>query len=293
MNKSTNAHEQFVLLNEAYEYLINVDSVGTQSSSSNHQWSEQDWQEQQREYAKERAREYARMRYAEFIKSDYYKEQQVVETVTTHLNLLVSVLLLTVFPIVMISIMGIEAIIGVVVVNIILMGFHILAYRNIKKISIKDFSNSIFKFIQIKTFQVIVLLIVNLILFFTTVINTLATISFLFSAYSIAILLFLVLFRNNKTRKFLSFAVAPTLISLLFFVNFAFASYPTQERFKIVSSGYSQETSMITFENGQLDKYPGIRIFYDYQQVRFANEVEYTFEYGFLGLMVMTDYYLK
>ncbi len=295
LNKSSDAHEQFVLLNEAYEYLINVDSSGstsTQSSSQSYQWTQQDWQEQQRENAKERAREYARMRYAEFIKSDYYKEQKAVDTFTTHLVVLLSIILLTVIPTIMLYSIGIEAIIGIAIINVVLLPIHIQAYQNLKLLNLKEFRSSFGKIFKITSFQIVGLLLINIFLLIKVVGNTLATIPFVFSAYSISILLFLIIIRNSKFRKIMSFAVAPTIVSVLFFINFAFASYPTQEKFEIVKNGNGQENSMISLANGQLDKYPGIRMFADYQEVRYADEVVYTFEYGFLGLMVMTDYYL-
>ncbi len=294
VNKNENAHEQFVLLNEAYEYLINVESYGstsTDSSSQNYQWTQQDWQEQQRENAKERAREYARMRYSEFIKSDYYKEQKVVDTVTTHLLVLFSILLLTLVPIIMLSILGIEAIVGIAIINIVLLPIHLQAYQNLRLLNFKEFRSSFGKLFQISSFQIVSLLLINVLLVVKVVGNTLASTSFVLSAYSIAILLFLILTRTSKIRKFMSFAVGPTIVTMLFFINYLFAAYPTQQKFKIVSNGYSQESSMITLADRQLEKYPGIRIFYDYQEVRDAEEVVYTFEYGILGLIVMTDYY--
>lgn len=294
VSKSPDAHEQFVLLNEAYEYLINVDSsVGSspQSNSTQYQWTQEDWQNQQRENAKERAREYARMRYAEFIKSDYYKEQKVVDTVTLHLGVLLSLFLLTIFPMIMISIIGIEAILGIALINLVLLPVHVQAYRNLKGLNAREFLNSIGKLFQIRSFQIVSMIVVNIILFFTVIINTLVSITFIASAYSIAVLLFLIIVRNPKFQNFMSFAVAPTLVSLLFLINFAFASYPTQEKFRIQSDGYYQQNSMITLQDHQLDEYPGIRTFSNFQEVRYAEEVVYTFEYGFLGLMVMTDYH--
>ena len=67
---------------------------------------------------------------------------------------------------------------------------------------------------------------------------------------------------------------------------------PISEKFHVISNGHRESSSMIRLENNQLDQYPGIRIFFDYLEVENANEVRYTFEYGLLGLMVMTDYQL-
>lgn len=293
VNKSADAHEQFVLLNEAYEYLINVDSYessSTQSSSDSYQWTEQDWQEQQRENAKERAREYARMRYAEFIKSDYYKEQKVVDTVTAHLGILLSLLLFTVFPIVMFSVVGLQAIIGLFFINLILLPVHINAYRNLKILSGTDFLTSLTKLLYFRWFHIISMLIFNSIVLFTAVIHTLVTVSYVFSAYAIAILAMLVLVKNPKNRNFLSFAVAPSIISLLFLINFAFATNPIYEEFIIVSDPQTRNTSVITLEKGQLDEYPGLRTFSDYFEIKDANRIEYTFEKGLFGLWVMTNY---
>ncbi len=293
VSQNPNAHEQFVLLNEAYEYLINVDTSGNssfQSSKASYQWTNEDWQQQQRENAKERARQYARMRYEEFLNSDQYKEQKVVDSITSHLGVLLSLILLTVFPIVMFSLVGAQAIIGLFFVNLILLPIHINAYRNLKIFNGNEFLNSMTKLLYYRWFQVISMGIFNLIVLFTVVIHTLVTISYVFSAYAIAVLAILVIVRNPKNRTFLSFAVAPSLISLLFIINFAFASDPINENFIIVSDPQTRNTSVITLEKGQLDEYPGLRTFSDYFEIRYAKSIEYTFEKGLFGLWVMTDY---
>lgn len=295
VSKNSEAHEQFVLLNEAYEYLINVgttSSGNTKSSANRYQWTEQDWEQQQRENAKERAREYARMRYQEFLKSDQYKQQQVVKTVTTHLSVVLSVILLLFFPILMYFFIGSEAIIAFFIVNLILLPVHTNAYRNLKNLNSAEFLSSLSKVFKIREVQVIALTIINFFLFFKIIIHTLVSVSFVLSAFLISILLLQLLYRNPKNRSFASFGIGPTIVSILFLINYLFASNPISEKFHVISNGYRESSSMIRLENNQLDQYPGIRIFFDYLEVENANEVRYTFEYGLLGLMVMTDYQL-
>ena len=295
VSKNSEAHEQFVLLNEAYEYLINVgttSSGNTKSSANRYQWTEQDWDQQQRENAKERAREYARMRYQEFLKSDQYKQQQVVKTVTTHLSVVLSVILLLFFPILMYFFIGSEAIIAFFIVNLILLPVHTNAYRNLKNLNSAEFLSSLRKVFKIREVQVVALTIINFFLFFKIIIHTLVSVSFVLSAFLISILLLQLLYRNPKNRSFASFGIGPTIVSILFLINYLFASNPISEKFHVISNGYRESSSMIRLENNQLDQYPGIRIFFDYLEVENANEVRYTFEYGLLGLMVMTDYQL-
>lgn len=295
VSKNSEAHEQFVLLNEAYEYLINVgttSSGNTKSSANRYQWTEQDWEQQQRENAKERAREYARMRYQEFLKSDQYKQQQVVKTVTTHLSVVLSVILLLFFPILMYFFIGSEAILAFFIVNLILVPVHTNAYRNLKNLNSAEFLSSLSKVFKIREVQVVALTIINFFLFFKIIIHTLVSVSFVLSAFLISILLLQLLYRNPKNRSFASFGIGPTIVSILFLINYLFASNPISEKFHVISNGYRESSSMIRLENNQLDQYPGIRIFFDYLEVENANEVRYTFEYGLLGLMVMTDYQL-
>ena len=295
VSKNSEAHEQFVLLNEAYEYLINVgttSSGNTKSSANRYQWTEQDWEQQQRENANERAREYARMRYQEFLKSDQYKQQQVVKTVTTHLSVVLSVILLLFFPILMYFFIGSEAIIAFFIVNLILLPVHTNAYRNLKNLNSAEFLSSLSKVFKIREVQVVALTIINFFLFFKIIIHTLVSVSFVLSAFLISILLLQLLYRNPKNRSFVSFGIGPTIVSILFLINYLFASNPISEKFHVISDGYRESSSLIRLENNQLDQYPGIRIFFDYLEVENANEVRYTFEYGLLGLMVMTDYQL-
>ncbi|MEN9638776.1 MAG: Chaperone protein DnaJ, partial [Bacteroidota bacterium] len=63
-----NAHEKFIQINEAYDFLINKGNY-----NDPYQVSQDDWEESLRVASRNRAQEEARMRYEEYINSDFYK----------------------------------------------------------------------------------------------------------------------------------------------------------------------------------------------------------------------------
>ncbi|MFO7922420.1 MAG: DnaJ domain-containing protein [Bacteroidales bacterium] len=75
INKSEEAHELFININEAYTYIMNLhtrDSYGTSGRTSKGEYYRQ-WMEKERQKARQRAARRARMRFEEFRKSSIYK----------------------------------------------------------------------------------------------------------------------------------------------------------------------------------------------------------------------------
>ena len=62
------AHEKFIQINEAYDYLINKGN-----NSDPYHVSHDDWEESLRAASRDRAQEEARMRYEEYKNSDFYR----------------------------------------------------------------------------------------------------------------------------------------------------------------------------------------------------------------------------
>ena len=75
-NKAPEAHGDFILLNEAYEYLLSL-KTNKHPLRSDQDLAEaryrQEWYRQERVRARQRAQAYAQMQYEEFLKSDQYK----------------------------------------------------------------------------------------------------------------------------------------------------------------------------------------------------------------------------
>lgn len=89
INKSPNAQEKFILLNEAYEYLQNVKSgkiydqkAQTYTKSDARGKPNSEWGHVEREKARARAQQHAHMQYEEFIKTKYYKATVVINLIS-------------------------------------------------------------------------------------------------------------------------------------------------------------------------------------------------------------------
>ena len=91
-NTSPEAHDQFILLTEAYECL--TDLVTGNFEEQEPTVSFEEWHQYNREEARERARQYARMRYEAFKKTDYYKKSQAALTVWNHFYFMSCMILL-------------------------------------------------------------------------------------------------------------------------------------------------------------------------------------------------------
>ena len=283
------------MLNEAYEYLINVRIAGSSSAKStaeSYQWSEQEWQEQQREYAKARAREHARMRYEEFVKSDYYKEQVVVDVVTLHVGILVSIFLLIVLPLVLVTNYGPEGLLPYLVVNFVLIPFHLRSYFNLKKLSLGTFKSATVDLFKITWFQITALTLVNLYAVFFVGMNTLIAPWKILFAYALISVIFYVGSRKLMAKSVITFGIAPVIISTLLLLNYYFSSNERTETYTLQTEyPYVQRDTFITLENDIYTEYPGLRIFSDYDEVQRAREIQYKMKDGLFGIKVMTDYF--
>jgi hypothetical protein len=81
LNKSPNAHRQFILLNEAYEYLINVKTgkiFENNSTTTKRYKTYERWQDSEAARARHRAEYYANRKYNDFSNSEHYKKMTEV-----------------------------------------------------------------------------------------------------------------------------------------------------------------------------------------------------------------------
>lgn len=288
-NKSDNAHEQFVLLNEAYEYLMHVGTPKA-AASTDYQWSEQQWREQQREATKARAREYARMRYEEYINSDHYKQQVLVDVVTSHLGILASAVLLVVFPIVSLTIAGSSAWGPIIAVTVILFPLHLKSFRNLQRASMTTFLKSFVDLIKLQWFQLMVLTIFNVVVIAKIGAHTL--IRPLYLVLFLVALMTLYHFIFNR-QKLVTRGIAPLTLSILLLLNFTFSSGEVVERYPLQSYNLSdRDDTLITIQGGIYDEFIGIRLFSDYSEVVRAREVVYHFKDGLFGVRVLVNYQL-
>lgn len=294
-NKNANAHEQFILLNEAYEYLIDLKS-GKQNKK---QTSECDaaWQQQQREQAKARAREFARMRYEEFIASDYYKSLSSITTVTDYLYAIFMIAVFIALPIIVTINFGTTGFLISMLIVIAIIPFAYKIIRSSPPINFKNFFDALSHLIQTKTFLAVVISLFNIIVFFKIGLNTLISLSLLVSLIGLFSLIVWGVFKwkfltqNKFAQYFYSLCVVPFVFSLLLCVNFVFSSNPTTETYHFEKEiENNKENTFIHLDGDVFDEFAGIRIFSNYDQMRNSNNINYTFETGILGLRVMKGF---
>jgi len=92
VNHSPDAQEKFILINEAYEYLIQakLDTPIFKAKTSNKSnFSEEDWIFQERQRARKRAAQNAQKKYAEFMQSKIYKSAVIIYTLVDLIFMLV------------------------------------------------------------------------------------------------------------------------------------------------------------------------------------------------------------
>jgi len=297
-NKSPDAHEQFILLTEAYEYLLNLKAGKTRAKQPTVSYA--DWQAQKREQARQRARQYAKMKHEEFLKSDYYKGFTAIETVFNHLGFVLAIAILIVLPIMAIILHGTLGFLWSLAIMVLSSQITVPAIRNYSRLNLNTFFSAFAYLTGIKAFQATALTILNVFLFFRIGLQTL--ISFhLISAIIISLILisFAITKWITKTdsgrQLFISLCLIPLAINFALTVNYIFSSNPTTERYHFTNTkertrrGF-QKTTFILLDDNKYSEFPGIRLFLDYEAMMGSFQITYTFKDGLLGPRVMTDY---
>ncbi|PLX12792.1 MAG: hypothetical protein C0594_01960 [Marinilabiliales bacterium] len=105
---NSDSHLQFIIINEAYTYLIKYHGVGVVKDEYNHvKFDREEWLRNERKKARARAAHHARMRYNEFKKSKIYRNSAIIAGIFDYLYLMIGVAII-VIPIVYTSIHGLD-----------------------------------------------------------------------------------------------------------------------------------------------------------------------------------------
>jgi curved DNA-binding protein CbpA len=132
-NKAEGAHENFILLNEAYEYLVNKltgkvfnEQKGAFTSARTSAFrSHEEWARNQREYARRRAAAHAAMEVEKFKATRFYRNMELAEKALYYAQLGLVLAILFVIPVGATVLQGWKGFIGSVL--IILITVHIWA----------------------------------------------------------------------------------------------------------------------------------------------------------------------
>ena len=306
-NKDENAHEQFILLTEAYEYLIKQKN---RSELKQQTITYEDWQTNYQDEARERAKKYARMRYNDYVNSDIFKTTEALNIIFDHIQLLFFLFIILGSPILGYYLEGTQ---GVVVGSI----FSIIALVLTLKYWVALFSSkgnanfhslwaSIILIGSNKAFQVIFTVLLNTIFFLRVTLNAALPSLAIISAFCLisAGVYYLVkyLFHSNKSISsgIIGWCFVPALLNLFFLVNHCFSTNPHIEHYSFVHKtrpfeSYNGKTlyekqSYIYLENNQYENIYWYRFFTDFESMKNSTEITYVFEDGLFGIKVLKSY---
>jgi hypothetical protein len=297
-NKTPTAHEDFILLTEAYEYLSNLKSGRVYVTFD-------DWQYTEREQARQRAAEQARMAHEEFINSDYYKTSEAVAAIGNLFLFLFVFIFMFGAPVLGYLMIGWPGFWGGLFLFVSTSpGWLTVMFYDRPNLGLANLVNSVIYLSKNITAVCIVLSVINIILvlrvdFITEV--PFGWLPFIFIVPCVLIWLASKLLRQELKALFRPVAViafVPTLINLFFLVNFLFAAHPKTETyaFQHYVERYrrgNQNTSLINLEGNKYERYKGFRMFYDYDAMKGADTITYKFEDGLLGLRVIKSFQFK
>ncbi len=158
--------------------------------------------------------------------------------------------------------------------------------------------------IKIKAIQLTVLGLLNFVVILKIGFNTLMPLwllpASLCSLFGIGLLVSYLLLPKLSVQWML-IGIAPGVLAMFLLINYSMSNKPVSETYRFTSrwkkeiTGRSgnyerQDYSYIDLEGNAYANYQGIRIFFDYEQMKYAKTITYTFEDGFFGLRVVKDY---
>ena len=300
INKSDDAHEQFILINEAFEYfeqLHNHKKVtrnrAEQSAAMDEFWKT--WNDFNRQKARERAREHARMKYEAYLKSDLYRTTEAVNSIVDFIGAFFLMLFIFGVPVIAYSKHGPKALLFGLIFIIPTAPFWI---KFLIRTFNKEFLLSIFGWqastIRSKIFRLMFFSIFNALVFFKVVLNTLIPLQTIVLIYGALVLLAVAasfIVQSRYYRYLIRIVVAPTLISLFFLMNRVSTHASYTETYRYTYGQYADDKVFFTIQlsNEQYNDYPGVRTFFDYTPFLRNNHITYTFATGLLGIDVITD----
>ncbi len=299
INKAEDANDQFILLNEAYEYLLKTqgthsnNNIRAQQQAQKQAAYQKEWEQKEREKARERARAYAKMKYEAYLKSDIYKTTEALNLIVDLFGLVF--LLLFVFGIPILTFME-HGTVGLLISAVIILPTAPIWFRLLIRFffilnfkGIVDFKHST---IRSKMMKIMLSIILNIIIFFSIALNTLIELKWIISIYIISITLgfFIAKSLSSRYHKYLiKFGIAPFVINFLFLINYTISSHTTYESYWYTYSYHNPSPILpaITLNNNQYEKYKGIRLIFDGERIVGHGKITYKIKNGCLGFRVV------
>jgi hypothetical protein len=305
VNKSPDAHQQFILLLEAYDYVVNVRTgkiYGTNSTASRQDQTYRRWQDNAAERARHRAEYYARKKYDVFEESDYFKNMTRLNTVLDHVHIIFGLGMIIVLPIYLTTRYGWFGFFISLLANIITLPATIDSFKS-SSVNPKDFIISVYNLAMTRTGLSILISILNVFLILRIGFQTMIPLKMLCLIYIVFILVSFFLFKFMRKESiqsswFFALCYIPLMINIFFLANYIFSKNPKSESYAFVQKqGWSesdrQNLSYIELDNHAYAAYCGIRVLLDYKVIEASTKVTYSFEEGLFGIEVMKNYKFK
>lgn len=178
----------------------------------------------------------------------------------------------------------------------------ITALKHYREFNFKRCWNSLLFIWADRVVKTLLVTIVNLIVFARFGLATMIPLLGLIGMYVLTVAVVPFLYRKGgiKRRFFLSITLVPAVINVLLVINYLPSSNPVKETYMIHwnwqtvkgsgATGVKQRSSCISLSGEAYRYYPGIRMFWDFDQIKYSRKITYTFETGLLGLRVMKSY---
>lgn len=294
VNKSQNAHEQFILLLEAYDYLIHRKTGKTESH--------QRWQDSEAARARHRAEYFSKINYEKFVNSDYYKTVTSLSTIFEHLGFFIAAGIFIPLPVILTVLFGLYGFIISLLIMLITLPVTRQAIKSRSSINVAEFFRAVAFVTKIRlTFIITILSILNLFIILKVGFQTMIPFSsmILIFVLSMSFVFFFTYFDLKKSAKssaVISFCYCPFILNLLFVINFLFSTNPGWETYSfmpehsILITGQGDKIAYIRLENNKYATFNGIRVFADFNSMKDAKKILYKFEDGLFGIRVMKDF---
>ncbi len=305
VNPSVNAHEEFILLNQAYEYLVKVksgqvfDNQKDKYTEAKPNYSDDDLFRDSRK----RSSEQAHIKYDEFVNSAYYKSELAINAAIDYFFLFLILVVYLLFFGGLIILLGVLGMLIAGFFSLLFIPLFIHAYQNIHKLSSNEFLTIMSRIITNENTHILILTVVNIITFFKFAFVTFLPFKLIVLLYFIPPIIVYTLFkykqsisRSESSKKkinrpyFLIWGIIPMLFSLFLITNFYFHSNSRVESYNYQPATGSDSGSVCELEGGKYQEYGGIRFVFSNDDFYKSKRITYTIARGYWGVDVLIDF---
>lgn len=307
VNPSPDAHEQFILLNEAFEYLQNY-KTGKVYSNRRCAYTKpqqpfrqnEEWQHREKHKARERAQAHARMRYEAYVDSDYYKTTVAVNILADFISVVGILAVIIGAPLISYMIYGKQGLLmgGAISAITILSGLTM----EIPVLQLKQLKPAFLRICRQPSFQLFLVGMLNIYLFLRIGLSTFIPTYTLLMVFALAVAFgYAIVYRSKSKyrRRWVVQALVPGVINFFLLLNFLLSGKTVTETYAFIHTtqrikhGRIQKTSFIKLEGNKYNEYQAIRYFTNYNKMKSAHFISYEIATGPFGFRVMKDYRFK